>query len=124
MSPQIKTFREFCHDQIQRLPGAFPDMRFYQAGAMDELVNWLEAKAAGNEERAAAVITEVTEFENIPSIAQLNQVWDRLFPRESRPVNYSCERCSGTGFEIVEGTYGSGARRCRSGCGVPAREVA
>lgn len=42
----------------------------------------------------------------------------------SRRTEPECERCSGTGFEIVQGTYGSGARRCRSGCGVPAREVA
>lgn len=48
-------------------------------------------------------------------------------PVTPQPIRKSldqCERCSGTGFEIVEGTYGSGARRCRSGCGVPAREVA
>lgn len=128
MSLKVQTFREFCEDQIQRLPGAFPDMRFYQSGAMGELVNWLEAKSAGNEERAIAVITEVTEFETIPSIAQLNQVWDRIFPRESRPANFGCQDCNGTGWETLTaldrfGTVVEGARRCRSGCGVPAREV-
>lgn len=129
MSPKSQTFREFCEDQIQRLPGAFPDMRFYQPGAIKELVNWLEAKAGGNEERAAAVITEVTEFESIPSIAQLNQVWDRMFPQQEKRVNHECEHCNGTGWESVTaldrfGAVVSGARRCRSGCGVPALAVA
>lgn len=41
----------------------------------------------------------------------------------------NCESCNGTGYETVTaldrfGTVVSGARRCRSGCCVPAREVA
>lgn len=113
-----QTFRDYCTYQIERLGGAFPDFRFYKSGAFEELVNWLDARAAGNRGRASALITEATELSQLPSIADLSVIWLRLFPppppREASP---DCPHCNGSGWVIVTRNNCDGADRCA--CGVP-----
>lgn len=127
--PQSENFRDFCTQMIERLGGAFPDMRFYKAGAIEELVNWLEAKASGSEERAAQLVTIAGEMEEIPSIADLNRLWTRLYitPNAKPIASPDCLHCAGTGWEEREGTIKSGmfagetrtfVTRCRCG-GMP-----
>lgn len=102
---KAEDWHNFCVDQIDRLGGAFPDFRFYKVGAVDELVAWLETKAAGDKQNAMTFITEVTEFENLPRIADLNALWRRLNPKPEE-VRKDCARCQGSGFVTVPGPYG------------------
>ena len=121
-------FHDFCIEQIDRLGGAFPDFRFYKPAAVDELVAWLESKAAGDKQNAMVFITEVTQFENLPRIADLNALWGRLHAPPQRPVASAvCPFCTGTGWEDREGVLKRGifagesftfAVRCRCG-GMP-----
>jgi hypothetical protein len=110
---QFESFREYCVVQIERLGGAFPDFRFYKAGAVEELVNWLESKAAGDKAKATGLITEVCEFENLPKIADLNAVWRRLFPPVESSERLRCQICNGTGWEEVAVNGYTGVRRCQ-----------
>lgn len=110
-------FRTFCMYQIERLTGAFPDMRFYKAAALEELANWLEAKAKGDEHRAAELVTEVTEFAEIPSISAMNAVWARMFPPPIHEAKANCADCDGTGWVMVKCDGGEAAKRCK--CGPP-----
>jgi hypothetical protein len=120
--PQLLTqpekFRDFCQEQIERLGGAFPEYRFIREGGVSELVNWLEAKAEGSEERAENFITEICEFEEMPGIATMNAVWLRLFPPPVKHAPLECEHCQGTGWEIVRRGDVEGVKRCRCG-GMP-----
>lgn len=115
--PEILNFHAFCLSQAERLIGAFPEMRFIPASGMNEIANWLEAKSAGDRAKAAALITEVTEFEQIPKISDMNAVWNRLFPPPERKADPHCEACSGTGFRFVERGGATGVARCT--CGLP-----
>ena len=98
-------WHNFCVDQIDRMGGAFPDFRFYKQPAIDELVAWLETKANGDKQAAMTFVTEVTEFENLPKISDLNALWRRLNPKPEE-VRKDCHRCQGSGFVQVEGPYG------------------
>lgn len=105
-------FHDYCEQQIERLGAAFPDVRFMRVGALQELTTWLEEHAKGDKSRAAQFITSVTEFANMPTIAQLNTLWYQMWPnkdtiaREAREV---CQRCHGTGFISVDGPFGLSA---------------
>lgn len=113
-----ETFRDYCAYQIERLGGAFPEFRFYKSGAIEELVNWLDAKASGNRERASALVTEATEFSQLPSLADLSTIWFRLFPPPAvREASPDCPHCSGAGWIIVTRNGCDGADRCT--CGAP-----
>lgn len=113
-------FRDYCADQIERLGGAFPEMRFYKRGAIEELVNWIEAKAAGDEAKAAGVITEACELSEIPKIADLNAIWTRLYVAPGIVIaSPDCQYCSGSGFEIIERRGIEAARKCRCGGTAP-----
>jgi hypothetical protein len=115
---QVEEFRAFCTSQIERLGGAFPEFRFYREGSIEELTNWLEAKADGDCNRAMTLVTEACGFEELPSIATLNAVWERLFPKPVRYASCDCEHCGGSGWEIVRRGNAEGANRCRCG-GMP-----
>ena len=102
-------FHDFCEAQIDRLGGAFPDFRFTKMGAIQELVVWLEDHAKGDKSRAVAFITSVTEFANMPTIAELNKHWYGMFPNKdtaAREAREECSRCNGTGWIEVAGPFG------------------
>lgn len=101
-------WHDFCNSQIERLGGAFPDFRFYKQPAIDELVAWLEDKAQGNKQNAMVFITEVTQFSDLPRIAELNNLWRQMYPAPD-DVRKGCERCDGVGWIQVDGPFGLGA---------------
>lgn len=105
---KAEDWHRFCQDQIERMGGAFPDFRFYKQGAVDELVSWLETKAKGDKQDAMVFVTELTEFENLPKLAEMNALWKRLFPTPSE-ARRECSRCDGTGYVQVDGPFGLSA---------------
>jgi hypothetical protein len=116
---ELVSFRDYCASQIDRLGGAFPDFRFYKPGAVEELANWLEARANGDRARASQLITEATEFADIPSIADLNAIWYRLFPAQTREPNPNCPHCGGSGWEVITRGGAEGVIACPNKCPVP-----
>lgn len=105
-------FHDFCEAQIERLGGAFPDFRFTKSGALQELAAWLEDHAKGDRSRATAFITSVTEFANMPTIAELNKLWYQMWPNVDtvkREAREKCQRCGGTGWITVQGPYDTSA---------------
>jgi hypothetical protein len=113
-------FRNFCADQLERLGGAFPKFGLYSSATKTELVSWMESKAHGNRERVVALITEVSEFDNLPTLADLNRIWLRMFPVSFRQPNRDCGECHGFGFKITLRRFDiSGASRCPNACPVP-----
>jgi hypothetical protein len=110
----MNNFHDFCKDQIERL-GSFPDFRFYKQSAIDELTAWLEEHAAGSKANATVFITEVTQWENLPKISDLNSLWRQMFPKPE-DVRRDCERCGGSGWIEVQGKFGlSAAYQCHHG---------
>ena len=111
-------FRQFCQAQIERLGGAFPNFQFLREDGVRELVDWLEAKSAGDVGTAMSFVTEICDFEERPSIATMNAVWLRMFPPVVKFAPPDCEHCAGTGWEVVQRGNVEGVKRCRCG-GMP-----
>lgn len=123
-------FHDLCEAQIERLGATFPDIRFMKMGALQELSGWLESRAKGDEQQAIGFITSVTEMAAMPTIAEMNKLWHQMFnapEEEKRIAAPSCEWCTGTGWEDIEGVVKSGpfagqpcsgVARCRCG-GMP-----
>ncbi len=120
-------FHDFCESQIERLGGAFPDFRFMRQGAVQELVAWLEGRAAGDRSRATTFVTSLTEFSAMPTMADMSRLWARMFPSAESIADQSCQYCRGSGWEEIEvtiktgpfaGEKSTGALRCRCG-GIP-----
>lgn len=128
MTPE--KFHALCEAQIERLGGAFPEFRFTKPGAVQELVAWLEDRAKGDEKQTIGFITSVTELSVMPTIADLNKIWHRLYGiagLEKHVASRDCQACNGTGWEEIEGVVKSGpfagqprtgVTRCRCG-GMP-----
>lgn len=71
---------------------------------------WLRESEAARQVRQ--VIDECVEFASPPSLADIAQVWRRLFPPLNE-VRGNCEYCGGSGYRALEGEYGiSGAYPC------------
>jgi hypothetical protein len=111
-------FREFCVAECARF-GAFRFYRFLATAVKLEYCNWMYRKAQGDEQKVKRLIDElINEYDTLPTIHELGNIWLRLFPAVHEWPAVACEVCNGTGYRIIEIHNVSGAERCPRRCPV------
>ncbi len=116
-------FRQFVAEQVARLTSfkdfsslpqegkkEFVDVLFDLAkepnpGRDRTALDWLDSAPA---QMVRATVTDCSEFEKVPTIADVRSVWNRLFPPASN-LRKDCPRCAGEGWVTVDGPYGTSA---------------
>lgn len=117
------TFKRFVADQTARLSAfeafarmpedgkkGFVELLFEKASEPSPRRDRSEIDWYSDEpgRRVCTVIRECLEFENVPSLADIRAVWNRLYPA-ARQVSPDCTRCAGSGWVTIAGPFGTSA---------------
>lgn len=137
---KVRTFGLFVTRQVQRAEALPASLGYiFSEAAQMEIANYLIERVCGRADavkrsdlqwleespgarKVKAVMDEIMQGDQAPTIASVRATWERLHSA-SKPINYGCRDCSGSGWAIVEANGAQGAIRCPRGCVVPPEKV-